>query len=85
MTWTPDRQRLLERFERLIAFNSENPPGREIEAIQYLAEILRTMGLQIEVDELAPGRSNVVARLDNVAGPTSAANSHVDVVPAGED
>lgn len=83
MTWTPDRQRLLERFERLIAFNSENPPGREIEAIQYLAEIFRTMGLQVEVDEFAPGRANVVARLENGAGPTFAFNSHVDVVPAG--
>ena len=83
MTWTPDRHRLLERFERLIAFNSENPPGREIEAIQYLAEMFRTMGLQVEVDEFAPGRANVVARLENGAGPTFAFNSHVDVVPAG--
>lgn len=83
MTPTPDRQRLLERFGRLIAFNSENPPGREIEAIQYLAEIFRNMGLQVEVDEFAPGRANIVARLENGPGPTFAFNSHVDVVPAG--
>ena len=83
MTSTPDRQRLLERFERLIAFNSENPPGREIEAIQYLAEIFRTMGLQVEVDEFALGRANIVARLENGPGPIFAFNSHVDVVPAG--
>jgi acetylornithine deacetylase/succinyl-diaminopimelate desuccinylase-like protein len=79
----PNRQRLLSRFERLIAFNSENPPGREIETITYLAEILRGMGLGIMVDEFAPGRANVVAQFVNGAGPTFAFNSHVDVVPAG--
>jgi acetylornithine deacetylase/succinyl-diaminopimelate desuccinylase len=83
MTHAPDRQRLLQRFERLIAFNSENPPGREIEAIEYLAGIFREMGLQVQIDELAPGRANVVARLENGPGPTFAFNSHVDVVPAG--
>jgi len=80
---TPDRQRVLERLARLIAFKSENPPGREIEAIGYLADLFRGMGLQVEIDEFAPGRANVVARLDNGAGPTFAFNSHVDVVPAG--
>lgn len=83
MTHAPDRQRLLQRFERLIAFNTENPPGREIEAIEYLAGILREMGLQVQIDELAPGRANVVAHLQNGPGPTFAFNSHVDVVPAG--
>jgi succinyl-diaminopimelate desuccinylase len=83
MVATPNRQRLIERFERLIAFNTENPPGREIEAIQFLADVFRGMGLQVAVDEFALGRANVVARLDNGPGPTFAFNSHVDVVPAG--
>lgn len=79
----PDRQQLLSRFEGLIAINSENPPGREIEAIGYVADIFRNMGVQVAVDEFAPGRANVVARLENGAGPSFAFNSHVDVVPAG--
>jgi acetylornithine deacetylase/succinyl-diaminopimelate desuccinylase family protein len=79
----PDRQRLLDRFARLIAFNSENPPGREIESICYLADVLRGIGLDVAIDEFAPGRANVVARLDNGPGPAFAFNSHVDVVPAG--
>src|ERR1019366_6561273 len=83
MVAMPDRQRLIERFERLIAFYTQNPPGREIEAIQFLADVFRGMGLQVAVDEFAPGRANVVARLDNGPGPTFAFNSHVDVVPAG--
>ncbi len=78
-----DRHRLLSRFERLIAFHSENPPGREIEVIMYLATVFRGMGLEVMVDEFAPGRANVVAQLANGPGPTFAFNTHVDVVPAG--
>lgn len=79
----PDRQRLLSRLGGLIAIKTENPPGREIEAIDYLAEILRSIGLQVVTDEFAPGRANVIARLENGPGATFAFNSHVDVVPAG--
>jgi succinyl-diaminopimelate desuccinylase len=83
MSLMPNRQRLLERFARLISFNSENPPGREIEAIVYLADLLRGIGLDVTIDEFSPGRANVIARLENGAGPVFAFNSHVDVVPAG--
>lgn len=83
MNSMPDRQRVLERLERLIAFKSENPPGQEAEAIQYLSDVFRGVGLQVEIQEFAPGRTNVVARLENGPGPTLAFNSHVDVVPAG--
>ena len=83
MVSMPNRDRLLERFARLISFNSENPPGHEIEAIDYLADLLRGIGLDVTIDEFFPGRANVIARLENGAGPVFAFNSHVDVVPAG--
>jgi acetylornithine deacetylase/succinyl-diaminopimelate desuccinylase family protein len=78
-----DRARAIERLERLVAFNTENPPGQETEAIDYLAAIFRGMGWQAEIAELAPGRANLVATLRNGDGPVFAFNSHVDVVPAG--
>jgi len=78
----PDSARMIERLARLVAANSENPPGREIEAARYLAETLRTMGLIVDLNEIAAGRANVVARLENGAGPVFAFNSHMDVVPA---
>ena len=83
MSALPDRSRAIERLERLIAFNTENPPGREIEAIDYLATIFRGIGWLVEVTALAPGRANLVATLRNGDGPVFAVNSHVDVVPAG--
>jgi succinyl-diaminopimelate desuccinylase len=79
----PDRQRLLSRLDGLVAIRTENPPGREIEAVNHLADILRRIGLQVVTDEFEPGRANVIARLENGPGPTLAFNSHVDVVPAG--
>lgn len=79
----PDRSRAIERLERLVSFNTENPPGREIEAIDYLATLFRGMGWQVDVTSVASGRANVVAVLHNGDGPVFAFNSHVDVVPAG--
>jgi len=79
----PDSGRMLERLERLISFNSENPPGRELEAGRYLAQTLQTIGLSVELHELGGERANVVARLENGPGPVFAFNSHMDVVPAG--
>jgi len=78
----PDSARMIERLARLVAANSENPPGREIEAARYLAETLRGTGLAVDLTELEAGRANVVARLENGAGPVFAFNSHMDVVPA---
>ena len=79
----PNRERLFQRFEKLISFNTENPPGFEIDAIQYLAKVMRDIGLEVEVDENLQGRANLVATLKNGPGPVFAFNSHVDVVPAG--
>ena len=83
MEISPDCSRTIERLERLIGFNTENPPGREIEAIRYLAQIFQSMGFEAEIAEFAQGRANVVAQLRNGPGPVFAFNSHVDVVPAG--
>ena len=74
---------MIDRLERLVAINTENPPGRESEAAQFLAAELQAIGFAVEQQDLTPGRVNVVARFDNGPGPTLAFNSHIDVVPAG--
>ena len=80
---TPDRERLIETLASLVAANTENPPGREIEAARYLARELTGLGFSVDLQEIAEGRPNVAARLDNGPGPVFAFNSHMDVVPAG--
>ena len=80
----PDRGRMVTLLERLVGFNTENPPGREVEAVAFLADELKDAGFTVETMEIESGRANVVARFSNGPGPTFAFNSHVDVVPAGD-
>lgn len=72
-------------LETLVSLNTENPPGRELEAAKFLAGALESFGCEVTLDEFEPGRANVIATYVNGAGPTFAFNSHIDVVPAGAD
>jgi acetylornithine deacetylase/succinyl-diaminopimelate desuccinylase family protein len=84
MSTSPDAPRMKADLERLVAFNTENPPGGENEAAHFLASLLQSDGFAVSLDEYKPGRVNLVARLENGPGPVFAFNTHMDVVPAGE-
>jgi acetylornithine deacetylase/succinyl-diaminopimelate desuccinylase len=79
----PDVSRLVGLLERLVAIDTQNPPGREAEAASLLAAELDALGFATEIRPLGEGRANVLGRLDNGAGPCFALNSHMDTVPAG--
>src|SRR6266849_4362934 len=68
----------------LIRINTTNPPGNEQVAAKYIAGILEKEGITVEILELTPGRSAVVARLRSaaVANPAKALLlvAHMDVV-----
>ena len=83
LTTAPDVARLAHLLERLVAIDTQNPPGREAEAAALLAFELDDIGFAPEVRPVAEGRANVVARIDNGAGPCFAFNSHMDTVPVG--
>lgn len=79
-----DAGQIIAWLEALVAFDTQNPPGREAEAVAWLERTLRELGLEARSEEALPGRPNVVAELRNGDGKTFAFNSHVDVVPAGD-
>jgi succinyl-diaminopimelate desuccinylase len=79
----PDAARLTGLLERLVAIDTQNPPGRETEAAALLASELEAIGFTTEVRPVADGRANVIGRIDNGAGPCFAFNSHMDTVPVG--
>ena len=83
-TTAPDVARLAHLLERLVAIDTQNPPGREAEAAALLASELDDIGFATELRPVAEGRTNVVARIDNGAGPCFAFNSHMDTVPVGD-
>ncbi|MBN2498349.1 MAG: M20/M25/M40 family metallo-hydrolase [Deltaproteobacteria bacterium] len=73
----------LEHFVKLLTFNTSNPPGNETPAARYLAEVLEREGLDPVVIESAPGRGNVVARLEGDGSDAPLLLfGHLDVVPA---
>lgn len=65
-----------------------NPPGNETRGAEYLAALLKKDGIDAEVVEFAPGRSNLIARLTATGTPKDkpvCLLSHIDVVPAEAD
>lgn len=81
---TPDARRLCDDLAALVAIDTQNPPGREQEAAAFVAQALSSSGFRHAFDSVAPGRSNVVMRLENGDGPAFAFCTHMDVVPAGD-
>jgi acetylornithine deacetylase/succinyl-diaminopimelate desuccinylase-like protein len=76
-----------ELLQRLIRFDTVNPPGRERAAIEYLQAVLSDVGFECELLAADPERPNLVARLrpraaGGKAGPTLCYLGHVDTVLA---
>jgi len=71
-------------LQGLIRINTTNPPGNELVAAKYLADILKSEGISAEVFESTPGRGFLVARLSSTAVPDPSRAlllmGHLDVV-----
>ncbi|RBQ16053.1 hypothetical protein DP939_32610 [Spongiactinospora rosea] len=66
----------------LIRIDTTNPGGGERLAAEYVAGLLSEAGLEPEVFESAPGRTNVVARVSGDSPQALLIHGHLDVVPA---
>ncbi len=76
----------VELLQRLIRFNTVNPPGNEADAQLHLKSLLEEAGWRCELLARDPDRPNLVARLGgDREGPTLALICHVDTVPADPD
>lgn len=79
-----DSARLIARLDRLVGFDTQNPPGaQEADCAAWIAAELSALGFETAIDAFDNGRANVTATLRNGAGPVFAFNTHMDVVPAG--
>jgi acetylornithine deacetylase/succinyl-diaminopimelate desuccinylase-like protein len=70
-------------LQRLVRFNTVNPPGNERPAIEYLAAYLESAGFEVEILGAQEDRPNLVATLNGAAdGPKLCYLGHVDTVLA---
>jgi acetylornithine deacetylase/succinyl-diaminopimelate desuccinylase-like protein len=75
--------RTTELLQRLIRFNTVNPPGNEQAAQEFLRDTLAAAGFECELLAAVDGRPNLVARLSGGSdGPTLCLAGHVDTVLA---
>ncbi len=73
----------VQLLQRLIAFDTVNPPGNELPVQQHLRGLLADAGFECELLGAIPERPNLVARLRGTAeGPTLCFLGHVDTVLA---
>ena len=78
------KNELIDLTTRLVQISTENPPGNEKAAAQFLKPLLSKMGFKTKTVLSPKGRWNIVAeRRWGKGGRTLIFNGHLDVVPAG--
>lgn len=75
-------QEPVELLQKLIRFDTTNPPGNERACVDYIADILNKAGIETTFLACDPARPNLVARLSGQGNaPPLLLYGHVDVVP----
>ena len=70
-------------LQRLIRFNTVNPPGHERPAAEYLATYLSDAGIEVDLIAATEDRPNLVANVrGSQDGPTLCLSGHLDTVLA---
>jgi acetylornithine deacetylase/succinyl-diaminopimelate desuccinylase-like protein len=80
--WRREGAVTLSLLQRLLRFDTTNPPGDEEDCAVFVAERLRACGLEPSLMRPAPRRANVLARLRGGHEPPLLLSAHLDVVPA---
>src|SRR5262249_16060542 len=61
--WTRLDVETLQHFQALVRLDTQNPPGNETKAVDYLQQVLEKEGIPVLRFALEPNRANLVARL----------------------
>lgn len=81
MAETPIHARPVEILQRLIQFNTTNPPGNEAACIAYARGLLTDAGIESIVLEKVQNRPNLIAKIEGAGkAPPILLYGHVDVV-----
>ncbi len=86
VNWDEVQKEALELFIQYLKIDTTNPPGNEIRAARFFADICKREGIEHQVFEPFPGRATIWARLrgDGSKRPIILLN-HTDVVPHSKE
>jgi acetylornithine deacetylase/succinyl-diaminopimelate desuccinylase-like protein len=84
--WTAVRAETVVLLQRLIRFDTTNPPGNELPLARYITEVLMAEGIETQLLTLAENRAAIVARIHgNGKGRPVMMLAHMDVVGVEAD
>ncbi|MCA9408971.1 MAG: ArgE/DapE family deacylase [Candidatus Omnitrophica bacterium] len=84
------KDRLLKLTQKVISYNSENPPGNELALAKFIEKDMRTLKLDVKIYTYAKDRPNIIATLRGTLPRKQAAKEailltpHFDTVPIGQ-
>jgi len=70
--------------KRLIEFDTSGPPTKEKPLAEWIRDYLVDLGVNAEVQEVAPERANVIAKIGEGKGAGLVLSGHIDVIATGE-
>src|SRR6185437_8390234 len=77
------QDRPVELLQRLLRFDTSNPPGNERECIEWVRGLLEALGCEVRIVAQEPERPNLIARIGGRGeSPPLLLQGHVDVVAA---
>jgi succinyl-diaminopimelate desuccinylase len=79
-----NRDELFEVTETLLSHETQNPPGRTVDVVEWLEDVLDEPPLDVERHEVDPEKPNLVATLPGRGDHTLCFNGHLDTVPFDE-
>ena len=76
-------ERPVELLQRLLRFDTSNPPGNERECIDWIRQLFKESGCTVKIVARDQERPNLIARLHGDGrAPGLLLQGHIDVVPA---
>ncbi|MCU4718083.1 M20 family metallopeptidase [Halapricum hydrolyticum] len=79
-----NRTELFEFTETIVGYDTQNPPGRTVDIVEWVETTLEESALSVERFEVDPEKPNLIATLPGQTDRTLCFNGHLDTVPFDE-
>lgn len=79
-----NRSELVEFVQTLVGYDTQNPPGRTVDVVEWIESVLEETGLTVDRLEVDPEKPNLVVTLAGNGDRTLCFNGHLDTVPFDE-